>query len=261
MSDFAPASIPDLVPNSSSPSSQRDVPAESGPRSARDTEVSERPDLYAAVHKGLRAFGCEVLVALGRTDPDDERAWRQAHASVVELLDLFAIHLHDEEQFMHPALEARRAGSARARSEDHRHHVAAIQSLRVQLAAVDEAVGLARARAVETLYMGLTLFVADNLVHMYAEQTQELSVLWECYSDQELTQIEQALVASIPPGAMAVFLRWMLRAARPRDRANMLAELEASAPIEVVALARGFAKEGIDAKTWARVEAMMRRSE
>jgi hypothetical protein len=73
-----------------------------------------------------------------------------------------------------------------------------------------------RTAALGRLYRALALFVADNFQHMQVEETAHNAVLWAAYRDDELMAIEQAIVASIPPDAMAEALHWFLPALTPR---------------------------------------------
>ena len=76
----------------------------------------QRFNLYAQIHKGLRACMSEVLVSVGRLDPQDDDEVRTAAAAVRGLIDFARDHLEHEEQLIHPALEARRPGPVSRRT-------------------------------------------------------------------------------------------------------------------------------------------------
>src|SRR5262245_29851172 len=91
--------------------------------------AAARHDIYAGVHKGLRSCMAEALVAAGRMDAHDPVEVIGTLAQVRELLALCRAHLHAEDQFLHPAMEGRRPGSARQTAKEHEDHVLAIEAL------------------------------------------------------------------------------------------------------------------------------------
>lgn len=202
---------------------------------AMGSAPARRHNIYAQVHKALRACMGETLVAVGRMDPADDGDVGLAVAQVRELLTFARIHLEKEEHFVHPAMEARQPGSSANTAADHAHHLDAFVRLERGARAVERTRGKARADAADTLYGDLALFIADNYVHMHAEEVDNNAVLWATYSDDELRALEDAIVAAIPPDAKALAMRWMVPAIGPAERATMLAHVRATAPAPVFA--------------------------
>lgn len=192
--------------------------------------VAPRPNLYAIVHKALRACLADTLLASGRTDPDDDGEVAHLSTRVRLLCTLYRLHAAKEDQFIHPAMEARRPGSSRRTAADHVQHARALDRLDADVRALEAASGSPRSDATQTLYCDLALFAADDLVHMHAEEVGNNAVLWACYSDAELAQIERELVASIPLAEKVAFIGWMASACSPSERAVLLAGVRASAP-------------------------------
>jgi hypothetical protein len=189
-----------------------------------------RFNIYANPHKGLRlAFG-EVLTAAGRVDPEDEQDVAGLVGLVRALLRFCRSHLEKEEAFVHPAIEARRAGASAATHDDHRDHLAAFEQLESEVHALETAGREHRDAAATQLYRHLALFVADNLVHMHVEETDNNAALWAAYDDAELHALEQRLVASIPPDMLQLGLRWMMPAMNPAERAGLLRGIRERAP-------------------------------
>jgi len=171
-----------------------------------------RRDLYAGIHKALRLFMSRTLTRVGSTDPGDAEEVMGALHQLERLLALCELHLKDENDFVHPALERARPGSAARVAAEHVHHAEAIADLRDLAGLVADSRGSAREAALGRLYRALALFVADNFQHMHVEETAHNAVLWAAYSDDELVAVEQALVASIPPQAMFEALHGFLPA-------------------------------------------------
>ena len=195
--------------------------------------MNQRFNMYALIHKALRAAMGDTLAALGRMDPLDEADTTRVLADVRALLTLMRGHLEHENAFIHPALEARQAGASSHTAHDHVQHEAALAALQAQLRRVAAAQGAARVEAQQQLYMSLAGFVAENLEHMQVEEAENMQALWNAYTDAELIAIHDALVASIPPEEMSQVLRWLMPAVTPYERALLLGDLQHKAPAPV----------------------------
>jgi hypothetical protein len=196
----------------------------------RATAPQERYNIYANPHKALRMCMGECLAAAGRVDPHDGADVAALAARVRDLLAFCRTHLEKEEHHVHAVMEARRPGSSAAIAEDHREHLVAIARLESGVRALESASARGRAAAATQLYRDLALFMADNLVHMHAEEVDNNEALWAAYTDEELLAVEQRLVASIPPEMLQMALRWMMPAMNPAERAVLLKGVRATAP-------------------------------
>ena len=192
--------------------------------------MNQRFNLYTVIHKGLRAAMSDALTAVGRMDPLDDADTTRVLTDVRALLALLRSHLEHENDFIHPALEARRAGASRHTAQDHEQHESAIATLEAQVRRVAAAQGTARADAQQRLYATLALFVGENLEHMQIEETDNTQALWAAYSDEEVLAIHAALVAAVPPVEMRQVLRWMVPSITPYERAALLGGIQSTAP-------------------------------
>ena len=214
-----------------------------------------RYDIYAGIHKALRLLMTRTLVRVGATDPADATEVAATLAEVDGLLGLCELHLADENGFIHPALERARAGSAARIAAEHVHHAEAIADLRDLAALAAHSADAARAAALTRLYHALALFVADNLQHMNYEETAHNALLWSAYTDAELAAIEQAIVASIPPQAMAAALHAFFPALNAPERAAMAAGMRASGmPADAFAGVLGIAERTLAAGDFAKLQ-------
>lgn len=216
-----------------------------------------RVDLYTTIHKGLRAFMAHTLEAVGRMDAGDAADVAQTLGALRGLLGLMRTHMHVENQFLHPALEARRPGAARRTAAEHAEHEHAFEELRTAMLALERSAEPARAGAATLLYRRLASFVAENFAHMHVEETENNALLWAVYSDAELAQIHDALLASVPPEERALALRWMLPALSPAERAGMLSEMQAKLPAEAFAGLLAGLQPGLSARDWAKLTAAL----
>lgn len=213
-----------------------------------------RHNAYAQIHKALRAMMGQALIAAGSTDWQDGEDCAQTLGALRMLLEVCAGHLGHENQFIHPAMEARQPGSAGQAQQEHEEHLRAIEKLRGQAALVELLSGEARVAAGEALYRQLAVFVAENYEHMHYEETHNNSVLWAAYSDQELMGIHQALVASLTPEEQALTLRWMLPHMSAQERADMLQGMRAHAPAAVFEANLALARQLLLPRDMAKLE-------
>jgi hypothetical protein len=195
----------------------------------RTATAAPRPDMYAPIHKALRSIMADTLLRVGRLDVSDAGEMAATLGQVEALLDVCTSHLAHENAFVHPAIEARQPGTAGRIAAEHEDHLQAIAALR-------EDTRQLRASATPSLatrlYRHLALFVAENLQHMHYEETVHNEALWTHYSDADLKEIHDRLLASIAPPEMMQVLRWMVPALAPMERAGLMGELKAALPPE-----------------------------
>lgn len=222
-------------------------------RTLQPQDNPHRYDIYRQIHKALRAFMADTTTAVGRMDTDDDAEVARTLAQVRLLLELCRSHLQHENTFVHPAVEAGRLGAAVRVEGEHLQHGESIGKLESAVRGVESSAGSARAGAALQLYKALALFTADNFEHMHREETDHNAALWEAHSDAVLMEIEQAIVASIPPEKMGVTLRWMLPYMNRTDRAAMLAGMRAQAPAAVFAGVLELARTHLRAADWDKL--------
>ena len=180
---------------------------------------STRYDLYAPIHKALRLFMTDTLQRLGRLDLGDARDMQDSLEQLQALLEAAGLHVQHENTFVHPVIERHHPGASASIAGDHQEHLEAITGLRTELALLRAQPTPAQAHR---LYRHLARFVADNLEHMDIEETRHNQLLWSSCDDAELTHIEAAIHATIDAQEMALWMRWLLPALSPAERANLI---------------------------------------
>lgn len=223
----------------------------------RSAAPALRYDIYAIIHKALRAALTDALLAAGRIDLGDPRDVERTVGAVRDALEFCRDHLETENGFVHPAMEARRPGSTRAIAGEHVAHAAAIARLSAQADALERASGAERAAQAAALYREFALFAGENFVHMHAEEVEHNRVLWDAYTDAELVALENAIKAHHPPAAMRRALRWMLPAVTPGERAAIMVGIRAAAPAAVYSGTLALARAHVDAGGLAKLEAAL----
>jgi hypothetical protein len=213
----------------------------------------QRHNAYAGIHKALRAFMADTLQRIGRADPADEAEVHDAVSQLLELADLCERHVQHENNFVHPALDARCPGVAQQVSDEHEEHLRHIGRLRDAAWAIARAPADERATALHALYLALGLFVADNLQHMHVEETVHNAALWAAFSDEELLAIHNALVATIPPEEMLMVVRWMLPQLSLPEQVEMLQGMRMGAPEPFFNAVLDVARQHLSQTAWAKL--------
>ena len=228
-------------------------------RSAAASAQAQAPrvDLYVGIHKALRALLGDTLVAVGRMDVEDDLELAQATQRVLQLLDFMRSHLQHENEFIHPALEARAPGASGVIAHEHEEHEAEIAALAGETTALLNLPAAGRAAAALALYRHLSLFVAHNFEHMHVEETAHNAVLWARYTDAELIALHDALVASIPPQEMMFVMRWLVPFMNPQERAAMLGDMRVHAPAPAFAAALAVARPHLTMLEWKKLMASL----
>lgn len=198
---------------------------------AKAAPTAPRIDLYAGIHKALRLFLVDTLTRVGRLDSSDADELAATLAQTRSLLELCRAHVAHENEFVHAAIEARRPGASHRVAAEHAEHLDAIAGLEAEVAAL---AALPKESAAQRLYRHLARFVAENFEHMHVEETSHNATLWALYSDAELTEVHQRILAAVDPAEMALVLRWMVPAMTPAERAGMLGEMQRQLPPEAM---------------------------
>lgn len=216
-----------------------------------------RFDMYTGIHKALRAFMADTLLTVGRMDPADPADVDQAAERVLQLLGFCGGHLAHENAFVHAAIEARSPGGSARISFEHEEHAREIAALADRVARLRLAAPAQKAPEALALYRELALFVAANFQHMHVEETAHNALLWARYSDAELVEVHDALVASIPPEEMMVTARWLMPFMNPAERAMLVGDMRAKAPAEAFAAIMGVVRPHLSELERAKLEAAL----
>lgn len=192
--------------------------------------LPRRYDIYAFIHKGLRAMMADCLLAVGCLDSSDNAETAAVAVRVETLLDCCALHLADENAFVHTAMERARPGSSASTAGDHNEHEQTIARQGQRLKGLDQPDPGLRAEAATCLYQELALFVGDNYLHMQHEESHNNEILWQHYSDAQIMAINQAIVASLPAERVSLMLGWMVRYLNSAERVQLLGGLRQTLP-------------------------------
>jgi len=163
------------------------------------------------------------------------------------------VHLQHENEFVHAAIEARAPGASESIAHEHAEHQKHIASLADAVAVLRGCEPQHRAASTQDLYRALSLFIAENYQHMHVEETAHNAVLWARYTDAELTEIHDRLVASIPPAEMMAVARWMVPFMNPAERAGVLGGMKQHAPAPAFQAVLDTVRPHLTEREWAKL--------
>ncbi|MGE0869604.1 MAG: hemerythrin domain-containing protein [Kofleriaceae bacterium] len=177
--------------------------------------MTNQPDLFTNVHKGIRSALFETCIALGRA-PDDEVP-AAIRAQLRDVLHFIRHHGENEDVLLLPML-ATSAPAAHARM---REAHAAIEAL---MRTLDRHVD--RGSATE-LYHRTCELTARYLDHLNEEELELEPQIRAALSADQLEQVGRGSLARTSPADARVMLAWMLPAMQPADASALMARLPA----------------------------------
>lgn len=203
--------------------------------------ANEPVDLYREVHKGLRVALFDLLQSAGSLDCSDS-------ASVGNFVQLFddvdmmlqTHHTHEDGPELGALINAHASSVLAVIQKGHDWSDEQLIELR---SLVGELV--AGAKSSVPMYEALQTFSIGYLEHMQVEEKQVMPALQQAVSTEALMDILMAIRGSVPPPDMCVFLRYMLPAMNPDERAMTLGGMKAGAPPEIFELFWGVAKSSL----------------
>jgi hypothetical protein len=185
----------------------------------------------------------------GRTDFTDAAELGALRTSVRDIFALLESHAHNEDQFIMPLVTAAAPALAKEFAAAHEDQEARLPGLLAALESIDPNRADAEQRG-HAFVVRLSRVAGELLVHMADEELELNPALWAIKSDAEIGEAEQQLVGSIPPEKMTRYLRWMLPAMNPNERAGFLAML----PPPVFGFVREVAKQVLTPAEDAKLE-------
>lgn len=73
-------------------------------------------------------------------------------------------------------------------------------------------------------------FMIFNLAHMSKEEILINQVLWKYYTDEQLIELNQQIVANIPAEEMSIISKWMIRSINNHEAIIWLSGIKVSGP-------------------------------
>jgi len=192
----------------------------------------KRLNSFSLIHKGLRAMLYDASLSLQQTDFSIAAEATIALTKVDKVLFAFDRHAHHEDSFIIPMVEKFEPELAASFEKEHveDHHLG---NCLKNLLAIYENTLLPEEKIMcgSAIVRSFTEFLVFNLQHMAKEEHLLNQALWEHYTDEQIIETSNKLVASIPPAEMQDGARWMLRGMSTTDAIGWLKGIKNSAPV------------------------------
>jgi hypothetical protein len=195
-------------------------------------DLNGRYDIYGCIHKGLRKAQLEMLLRIGRADFGDAETTSAIIADMRLIMMLGASHLTHENDHIHRAMERKVPDSSHRLEDQHDSHERTFLELEELLKKIEAAPATQRKPLGRRLYLGFSTFIAHDLEHMHEEETIANPLLQQLFSDAELEAIEMEIIKTLTPEKAIAYMRLMIPASNPDERAGLLAGMKATAPAE-----------------------------
>ncbi len=201
-----------------------------------DSEFAVVPyDPYRDIHKGIRSELFRVTHRAGSLDPAERCERERLVEDVRTLFALLVQHAEHEDGFVQPHIEVHAPFFAEVIASDHARLEARMVEIQARVERAAATPSAVQRAAVHHAYRDLASFTSAYLEHQDFEERQVMPALAAVMGVDEIMAVDQAIVASISPEAMAQSLGFMLPAMNIEDRAAMLGGMQAEAPPEVFA--------------------------
>ena len=202
-----------------------------------DTSTSDRLkpvsfDIYRDIHKGIRSELTALVVDAGRIDPADTCGIDALAGHVERTVTLLLDHAHHEDTHIQPAI-VRYAPALGGRIADDHERLDAVMARLVARAAEARDATTGRRHLLHELYLDLSAFTGEYLLHQDLEERQVAEVLDSALGFEGLLAINGAIIGTMPPAELTAGLAVMFPAMNVDDRTELLGGMRAEAPAEV----------------------------
>lgn len=186
---------------------------------------------FHQVHQALRALLYHASITVQHTDFTQVAQATKTITLLEELVNFFEAHAHKEDTQVFPLIAAAApelvADFEAQHEKDHELGEELVDALHDCRNAVAD---LEKKLAGRKLQRALNAFTAFNLTHMNAEETVVLDVLHREYTDAQLLEREQQIVASLTPAEKAFSGYWMLKGLALNEIIDWYKKIQAATP-------------------------------
>ncbi len=193
-------------------------------------DLNGRYDIYGAVHKGLRKAGCDLLGRLGTADFQNAEETGFLIGDLRNYLMLAASHVNRTRMSTSTWRSPTRASRPSRWTSSTTTTAPPSASWKNSIAAWEKAGPLHKPACGRKLYLAFAAYIADDFAHMHEEEAVTGPLLWRNFTYNEILGIEMRIIASLPPEKSMAFMRIMIPAINPVERAALLGAMKKDAP-------------------------------
>jgi len=214
-----------------------------------------RMNIYVFPHKGLRNLLSQLSMLSGNADYSSAESLENLKKLTKELVTLLDLHVHSEEDVLLPALEEKVPGSTRDNVEEHKQLEKEINAFDEQLKniTVDSSPD-SGAKFYESVYN----FNSKYIAHMAMEESEINPMIWANLTDEELMDLQGQIMASLSPGNIMMWFKYIVPALNPFERTIILGGFKENAPAEFFDQVLNMLKEYMSENEHLQLETMLR---
>jgi hypothetical protein len=186
-----------------------------------------RVQVYDAAHKGLRNALSQLQFLCGKTNFERTTEVQKLFDLSREVFSLFKIHARDENEVTLVELEARSPGAADRDRRFHDRLAAERRSIEDFMTTIytDANLGRSVADMGAELFLLLTKYHADCLLHIVEEETITQLELWRFFTDEELIKQRFTILERNPPDILLTWIKFIIPAQNLAERVRFLGPL------------------------------------
>lgn len=191
----------------------------------------QRYNSFGVIHKALRAMMYDTALTLQQTYFADVEEAEIALSKVETVIHEFEHHAHHEDTFILPAIETFEPQLVENFENEHvKDHE--LGSRLITLLNIYRSLETSEERinCGSCINKSFRDFMVFNIEHMAKEEIEINRVLWANYTDQELVELTDRLVASIPAEQKILTTKWMLRSINKGEAIAWLKAVKQTAP-------------------------------
>jgi len=193
-----------------------------------------RFNAFNLIHKALRAMLYDAALTLQQTYFANTDEAESALQKVEDVLFLFENHAHHEDTMVLPMVEMYEPQLVDEFEKEHETDLALSNRMK-NLLNIYRNIYFTEERIIcgSAISKAFVEFMVFNLEHMAKEEILINEALWKHYTDEQLLALNEKIVASIPPGELALASKWMLRGINNFDAILWLKNIKQNAPAPV----------------------------
>lgn len=192
----------------------------------------KRMKSYDVPHKGLRNALSQLSLLAGKTDYSKQREVEELYHLGTDIFKILSIHAADEDQITLLELEERCPGCTDHDKEDHKMIHEKQDELEAMLTNLYRtSKGDERLNELgQEFYLRLTEFHGTYLSHTAEEERVTQALLWNYFTDEELAQHRNKIMAKNPPETLLIWFRFVIPAQSHPERLGLLKGFKKMAP-------------------------------
>ncbi len=193
-----------------------------------------RFNIFNQIHKALRALLYDAALTVQQTNFANAEEAETALEKIKSVLGIFDKHADHEDHFVLPAIHQYEPSLVDSFEQEHVEDHQLAENLRILMAGFAN-IGTTEAKLLtgHSILHSFIAFMSFNLDHMAKEETVLNERLWRYYSDAELLELNEKIVAAIEPEEMAFTAAWMMKGMNNAEITGWLKAVQKNAP-EVV---------------------------